>query len=177
MHFHAGIYWKPSVLEGEGILKSVPCSIDIVFFADTMYHMFATAWMFTENRHLSIYVCRHIFLKIQTCCTSLGCSLHHPFPDERTNNIKQSWGSWGCCKFGPGMPWPFQSAGVWWLWICLVSPKDGDAMVIRYDPVLGVFGICWILGLGGCTYAGCCNHKYDLTVSLLNMRNLLAKES
>lgn len=97
-----------------------------VFFANTMYHMFAHPWMFMEN---------HLYRRIAQVL-AVAFTIH--FPNEWTHNIKQSRGSWGCCKFGPGMPWPFQSAGGWWLWIrCLVSP-NGDTMVTRCDPVLRV---------------------------------------
>ena len=150
MHFHAGTYWKPSVLEGEGILKSVPCSIDIVFSSRTqcitcLQTHGCSRKTICQYTYAGIYFFKYKHVAPAQVC-AVAFTIH--FPNERTNNIKQSWGSWGCCKFGPGMPWPFQSAGVWWLWIlCLVSPKDGDAMVIRYDPVLGVNSRTWWLYL------------------------------
>ena len=194
MHFHACTYWKRSVLEGERIMKSVPCSIDMFSSRTqciTCLHILGCSW-----KTICTYMHVHVF-KYRRIAQVLAVAFTIHFPNEWTNNIKQSRGSWGCCKFGPGMPWPFQSAGVWWLWIRCVASPNGDTMVTPWwhDVILclvsdqgrtrrsmtqygsdATFPEFWDLGAA---FMHVVVAKCDLAFSLLNrlnIRNSLAKE-
>ena len=117
MHFHACTYWKPFVLEREGIMKSVPCSIDMSCFLRE-HNVSHVCISLDVHGKPFVHICMYMSFKYRRIAQVSAVAFTLDFPNEWTQII-------------PRIPGMLQI----WPWNAVTFPKCWG--LVALDSVLG----------------------------------------